>query len=103
MPARDQRHPIRFTGAQTIRSVAEARRALAGALAASDDVGLDLTEVSEADVMFLQTIVAAAASARVRRISFTLAGPPGAAVVDAVRRAGLGADPFWSTTTGALP
>jgi len=82
-------HSLSFQGAQSLATVEEARRRLLAALAAADRLEIDLAEVGEVDLAFLQLIVATGISARARGKTVFWRAAGNATVAVAMRRAGL--------------
>ena len=84
---------LRFEGGATIRSAAEAQLLLREALAAGGDVEVDCAGVDEADITFLQLLIAAHRSAVQRGIALRLAPPPSPELLAVVERAGVAMPP----------
>lgn len=80
---------MRFQGRQGLATVEEARCRLLVALAAADRVEIDLTGVDEADLAFLQLLVAAGKSARAGGKRLSWQAGENSPVAVAMRRAGL--------------
>ena len=81
--------PLRFEGASTIQSAVEAQARLSEALAGGGDVSVDCSAVDEADIAFLQLLIAAHRSATMRGISLRLTPRPSKEFLAALDRSGL--------------
>jgi hypothetical protein len=94
---------IEFVGDQTIRTVSEAHRRLAEAIAASGAVEASVEAETSVDLSFVQLIEAARRTAREAGASFRLAGPAAGALRKTLERGGfLAASPdreFWLMQT----
>ena len=81
---------IAFAGSQTVANVEEACDRLRAVLAEDGPVEIDLSAVTEADLAFVQLLLAARRSAATRKVPLSWRGPF-APVSQVVARAGLGA------------
>jgi anti-anti-sigma regulatory factor len=94
---------LSFTGSLTIQTIAEAQQMLLGHWALHDTILLDLAEVIDADLTFVQLIEAARATAAQDGKTLGLCGPPPEAVQAVLRRGGFVGGPaepgtaFWLT------
>lgn len=89
---------VKLSGAQTIREAEGTLLALRDALAAEQSVTLDCEAVEEADLAFLQLILAARKSARQAGKSLALTAPAAGALLAALDSAGIrpeGDYHFW--------
>jgi anti-anti-sigma regulatory factor len=92
---------LNFSGAMTLRAIADPHAALVQALTAGTDVTLDLSDVEEVDLSFIQLILSATRTAAERGLSVTLSAPAPEPVMQTLERGGfLGAAPdprrdFW--------
>ncbi|MCW2244425.1 ABC-type transporter Mla MlaB component [Azospirillum fermentarium] len=90
---------IGFSGALTIREAEEVFGRLREALETSERVEIDCSGVTEADITFIQLILAARTSAAAAGKTLMMSGPAGGALLDALAVCGL-ADgpqaPFWT-------
>ena len=85
-----QKETIRLQGELVLRNAAETRLSLLTAL--TNDAGsieIDCTEVSDADVSFLQIVLAARHTAAIRGRSIALSAPAAGALLETLRCAGL--------------
>jgi ABC-type transporter Mla MlaB component len=80
---------LAFSGPATIRQVTDAWTRLRTAVAAGGDVALDLSQVSAADLSFVQLIESARLSAERLSGSVTLAQPAAGALRDVLERGGF--------------
>lgn len=80
---------LAFSGPATIRQVTDAWTRLRTAVAAGGDVALDLSQVSAADLSFVQLIESARLSAERLGGSVTLAQPAAGALRDVLERGGF--------------
>ncbi len=103
-PGNSGRLTVTMTGPQTIARVEESYAALTKALGESADVAVDCAPVEEADVAFLQLLLAARRDATAAGRRLVLAAPAGGALAGALTAAGFerpgqpGAwtDSFWA-------
>jgi anti-anti-sigma regulatory factor len=79
----------RLSGAGTIKNVTQHRDVLCEALSAGVDVVLDLEDLEETDLAFIQLIISARRSAQARGLSLTLSGPAPAPVLQTLERGGF--------------
>ena len=89
---------IGFFGAATIRQADDIAERLKQALATSDRIEIDCTEVTEVDVTFMQLILSARKSAEAAGKALTLSAPASGALLDAVTICGAQDGPranFW--------
>ena len=89
---------VRLSGTQTIREAEGTLQALRDALAAESSVALDCEAVEEADLSFLQLVIAARKSARNTGKSLGLAAPATGPLRAALDSAGIrpeGDFRFW--------
>jgi len=90
---------VRLSGALTIRRVAELHETLRSALAAHHSIILDLDADAEADISFVQLVLAAQASIRSGGKEIRLKAPCAGPLRDVLERGGfLAADEtgFWT-------
>ncbi|WP_296597039.1 STAS domain-containing protein [Phenylobacterium sp.] len=85
----DSGSAIAFTGAATIPHVTDAWTQLSAAVAAGDDVTLDLSGVTSADLSFVQLIESARASCARHGAAVRLAGPAEGSLRDVLERGGF--------------
>jgi anti-anti-sigma regulatory factor len=95
---------VTFSGAATIRQIGEHHERLLAAVAGASDLVVDVSEVTSADLAFVQLIEAARRSAERRGIDVRLSAPAQGALRDVLSRGGL-LDPaqppsleFWTHT-----
>lgn len=91
---------LRLSGPLTIRRVAELRDALSTALAAENSIIVELPEGSDADISFVQLLIAARKSAHATGKSLRLAQPASGPLADVLAKGGFlsaGADNFWTS------
>jgi hypothetical protein len=89
---------VRLSGAQTIREAEGTLQALRDALAAAPSVALDCDAVEEADLAFLQLILAARKSARQAGKNLNMTAPASGPLLAALDSAGIrpeGDYRFW--------
>lgn len=88
---------IAFTGEQTIRTVAEAADRLKEVLAGGGAVEIDCGAVTEADLAFVQVLLAARKSAARLGIGLSLAAPADGPLLACLKTGGLlASEPgFW--------
>lgn len=92
-----------FSGALTIREAEEVYARLRDALLSSERIEIDCSGVTEADITFIQLVLAARISAAAAAKTLTLTGPAQGVLRDALDVAGLldgPHGPFW--TEGGL-
>ncbi len=82
-----------LSGPRTVRYAEETRTLLLEALQGSSPVALDCSAVSEADLSFVQLLLAARRSAQLSGNVVTLAHSPGGVLRQALSRAGFGTSP----------
>lgn len=103
----EQRARVRLSGPQTIAQAQATHADLARALSTAEatDIEIDCADVTEADLAFLQLLIATVEGARLSGHAVTLSGPAQGAVAEALVKAGLshpaGPDhgwlnPFWA-------
>lgn len=88
-----------FSGALTIREAEEVYARLRDALRSSERIEIDCAGVTEADITFIQLILAARLSAAAAAKTLTLTGPAQGVMRDALAVAGLldgPHGPFWT-------
>lgn len=89
---------VRLPATQTIREAEATAQTLRDALGSQDDVLLDCEEIEEADLTFLQLIIAARKSAVARGKSFGLTATARGPLLAALDCAGIrpdGDQAFW--------
>ncbi len=92
---------IRLSGAGGIRNIAHYHDLLREALSAGADLALDLGDMEEADLAFIQLIIAARRSAQASGLSLTLSHPAPDPILQTLERGGfIGPEPddrrhFW--------
>jgi ABC-type transporter Mla MlaB component len=80
---------VALEGALTVRSAETVRATLRSALEQEGDVAIDCADASEADLSFVQLLIAARASAVHRGKTIALAAPLGAVLLNTLTRAGF--------------
>lgn len=80
---------IQLAGAGGIRNIAHYHDALSEGLSAGTDVGLDLSGMEEADVAFIQLVIAARRSAQARGLTLTLSTPAPEPILQTLERGGF--------------
>lgn len=92
---------FRLHGEQTVRTIAEAHRALADFVAAAPAIAIDLSAVTDADVTLVQLIEAARTSALQDGKRICLSGPLPDSLRDVLVRGGFINSPeatmFWTS------
>jgi len=92
---------IRLSGAGGIRNITQHYEVLSEGINTGADIALDLRDVEEADLAFIQLVVAARRSAEARGLSLTLSHPAPEPTLQTLERGGfIGAVPddrrnFW--------
>jgi two-component system chemotaxis sensor kinase CheA len=98
---------LALTGAMSVREAAQTKADVLAALAEPGDLLLDCAGVTQADLSFIQIILAAHRSARALGKRLALAASPVAALRQALERGGFAhpdaADPACWTGQGAAP
>jgi anti-anti-sigma regulatory factor len=79
---------VSYQGRQSIANAESVADGLRDALSAGEAVEIDLSEVAEVDIAFLQILVAAGRTARQRGVPLSCRGV-GGRLIEAVARAGL--------------
>jgi hypothetical protein len=93
---------VDFSGTMSVVQAEECHERLASALATGNPVAVDCGEVVEADVCFIQLLIAARTSAARRGVSFSLKQPLGPGLTAALQRGGFISEPllpgeeFWA-------
>ena len=94
---------IEFVGELTIKTIADAHRDLAAALAASDAVKAQVAEDATVDLTFVQLLQSARRTAREAGAAFGLAAPAAGQLRETLERGGFLAAPedqeFWLMQT----
>lgn len=96
-----KQYNITLSGAGSIRNTTQYHALLSEGLSAETDLALDLRGMEEADLAFIQLIVAARRSAQARGLSLTLSHPAPEPTLQTLERGGfIGAVPddrrnFW--------
>jgi len=80
-------------GSHTVRHAAETYASFTAAMSAPGDILLDCAGVTEADISFIQIILAATRSAVAQGKQLRLTAPPEAALCSALERAGFAQRP----------
>jgi len=80
---------VRLSGAGNIRNISQYHDVLSEGLSAGTDMVLDLGDMEEADLAFIQLIVAARRSADARGLSLTLAHPAPEPILQTLERGGF--------------
>lgn len=94
---------VRLSGALTIRRAAELRDMLLTSLASHQDIVLDLDADAEADISFVQLVLAAQVSAHAGGKQIRLKAPSAGPLRDVLERGGfLAADEAGFWTKGGL-
>lgn len=91
---------IAFAGPQTIATVEEAHARLCAALARTAEIEIDLAGVAEADLAFIQLLLATRVSVAAAGGRLVWRGADCAAVLGALARAGMSADRLFKPTKG---
>jgi anti-anti-sigma regulatory factor len=92
---------VKLSGAVNIRNTVQHHEVLCGALSAGADISLDLGDVQDADLAFVQLIIAARRSAQDRGLTLTLSEPAPEPILQILERGGfIGPSPddrrhFW--------
>jgi hypothetical protein len=89
---------VKFSGSQTIREAEDAAHILRKALADHPSLVLDCDEIEEADLTFLQLVIAARRSAQKSGKAFALGATARGPLLAALDRAGIrpeGEHLFW--------
>jgi ABC-type transporter Mla MlaB component len=80
---------LRLSGAMHLRTLADPYAALVQAFAAGTDLTLDLSEVEEADLTFVQLIVSAQRTAEAQGVNLALAAPAPEPILQVLERGGF--------------
>ncbi len=80
---------VRVAGVGSIRNIAKYHGVLCEALSAGADVALDIGDIEDADLAFIQLIFAARRSADARGLSLTLSGPAPEPILQTLERGGF--------------
>lgn len=80
---------IRLSGTGDLQSIAQYHEALSAGLSAGSDVVLDFGGMEEADLAFIQLIIAARRSAQARGFSLTLCSPAPEPILQTLERGGF--------------
>jgi anti-anti-sigma regulatory factor len=84
---------LSFDGPLTVANAEQIRDRLLAALDESAGVAIDASQAVQVDLTFLQSLMAAAATAATRGVSFAMTGAPSGPLAQALARAGLTPDP----------
>jgi len=90
--------PVTLAGSQTIREAADTAEILRAAVVQGDDLCIDCGGVDEADITFVQLVMAARKSLEAKGKTLTLAAKAEGAVLAALDAAGIkpsGSHQFW--------
>jgi anti-anti-sigma regulatory factor len=82
-------HSVRLSGTGIIRNIAQYHDVLREGLSAGTDMVLDLGDMEEVDLAFIQLIVAAQRSAEARGLSLTLSHPAPEPILQTLERGGF--------------
>jgi anti-anti-sigma regulatory factor len=82
-----------FEGPLTVATAEETRDRLLAALNEPGGCAVDASAASQVDLTFLQTLMAAAATAAMRGVPLAMAGAPSGSLAVALAKAGLMPDP----------
>lgn len=93
---------IAFEGQQTVATVEEAHARLCAALAQGSDIEIDLAGVAEADLAFIQLLLAVRASVAAAGGRLAWRGADCSAVLQVLARGGLSTDRLFEPTKGEL-
>jgi hypothetical protein len=94
---------VRMPDEATVRTVADAHRALVAAFGRSERIVADVSGLREADVTFIQLLISARLTAGREGKTFSLSAPASGALLDTLKRGGFletGGDSFWLQATG---
>jgi anti-anti-sigma regulatory factor len=94
---------VKFSGSQTIREAESASQVLRQALNDNPDIVLDCEDIEEADLTFLQIVIAGRRSAQRAGRGFSLAATARGPLLAALDRAGIrpeGDHLFWFEGAG---
>jgi anti-anti-sigma regulatory factor len=80
---------VSLSGAASIRNIAQYHAVLSEGLNAGTGVVLDLGDMEEADLAFIQLVIAARRSAQARGLSLSLAGPAPETILQTLERGGF--------------
>jgi len=80
---------VRLSGAGNIRNIAQYHAVLSEGLSAGTDVILDLDDMEEADLAFIQLVIAAQRTAEGCGLSLTLSGPAPEPILQTLERGGF--------------
>lgn len=80
---------IRLSGVASIRSIGRHHDVLCATLSAGADVALDLGDIEDADLSFIQLIISARRSAQARGLSLTLSSPAPEPILQTLERGGF--------------
>ncbi len=80
---------VKLSGAASIRNTVQHHEVLSAALSAGVDVSLDLGDVQDADLAFVQLIIAARRSAKDRGLALTLSDPAPEPILQILERGGF--------------
>jgi len=89
---------IALSGTQTIREAAETVETLRAAISQNDDISLDCSGVTEADLTFIQMVMAARKSAEAKGKTLSLKAAAQGPLLAALDAAGIkvaGTQQFW--------
>ena len=81
---------VSLTGAQTIREAADTAELLRDAVAKGEDLTLDCTGITEADLSFVQLVIAAQKSLAAKGHSVALSAPAQGALLAVLDKLGIG-------------
>jgi anti-anti-sigma regulatory factor len=84
---------LSFEGLMTVATAEEVRDRLLAALDEPGGCVVDVSAASQVDLTFLQTLMAAAATASMRGVSLVMTGAPAGPLAVALARAGLTPSP----------
>jgi anti-anti-sigma regulatory factor len=89
---------VTLSGTQTIREAAETVETLRSAVAKNDDVSLDCSGITDADLTFIQMVMAARKSVAAKGKTLSLAAAAQGPLLAALDAAGIkaaGTQQFW--------
>ncbi len=80
---------VKLSGAASIRNTVQHHEVLSTALSAGVDMALDLGDVQDADLAFVQLIIAARRSAKARGLALALSDPAPEPILQILERGGF--------------
>jgi anti-anti-sigma regulatory factor len=89
LSAMSEPQAVRLSGVASIRSIGQYHDDLCAMLSAGTDVVLDLGDIEDADLSFIQLIISAQRSAQARGLSLTLSSPAPEPILQTLERGGF--------------